>query len=181
MKVSLLILGLLISVIVVKSQDLRNDHKIIGDSLNIYKSVDDILRLKDFQNKVVYVDIWGTRCGPCLGEFKFLPELKDRFKNDSIEFLYLCCPYDLEWDSKNAVLWRELIKKHHLTGTNILMSAECYTKGFFDKYKDKVAVMYLIPTYLLVDKQGNIVDFNAPRPSSKNVLYDKIELLLGKK
>ena len=35
-----------------------------------------------------------------------------------------------------------------------------------------------IPTYLLVDKTGKIVNFDAPRPSKKEILYDEIRALL---
>jgi len=33
------------------------------------------------------------------------------------------------------------------------------------------------PTYYLIDKKGQLVDSNAPRPSSKNVKYKIDELL----
>ncbi len=181
MKITLLILGVLLSLNLVKAQSSIMDYKIISDSTNIYKSVDDILKMEDFKGKVVYVDFWGTRCGPCLKEFEYIPELKKRFQNDSVEFLYLCSPYSLGWDKDNEKRWKDLIVKHKLTGTNILISAECYMAGFFEKYKDKVANMYIIPTYLLVDKQGKITDFNALRPSSKDLLYNKIQLLLDEK
>jgi len=36
-----------------------------------------------------------------------------------------------------------------------------------------------IPTYLLVDKKNNIVDFDAPRPSENEVLTHSIDLLLN--
>ena len=43
-----------------------DDYSIFGDKGNIYKSIDDILELDDLRNKVVYVDNWGTHCGPCM-------------------------------------------------------------------------------------------------------------------
>lgn len=156
------------------------DYTIFGDKENIYKSIDDILEMDGLRNKVVYVDIWGTHCGPCIREFSNLPELKTRFKNDSVVFLYLCSPYKVKWDKKNAKLWEELIVKHDLSGINILISAECYMDGFYEKYKDKFSPqsMYAIPRYLLVDKKGVIADFNAPRPSSKEKLFSAIQALI---
>lgn len=156
------------------------DYSIFGDKENIYKSIDDILELDHLQNKVVYADIWGTHCGPCIREFSNLPELKTRFNNDSVAFLYLCIPYTKKWNKKNAKLWEELIVKHDLTGINILISAECYVGGFYEKYKDKFTPedLYTIPRYLLVNKTGEIVDFKAPRPSSKEELFSAIQVLL---
>lgn len=143
-------------------------------------SIDDILILDELKSKVVYVDIWGTHCGPCIKEFANLHELKTRLKTDSVVFLYLCNPYKLKWDKKNAKLWKELILEHDLAGINILMSAECYMDGFYEKYKDKFSpqTMYAIPRYFLVNKDGEIVNFSAPRPSSKEELYSAMQALL---
>lgn len=182
MKTTFLILGILVSVLSVKGQKKIDDFTLIGDSTNIFKSIDEILKMKELQNHVVYADVWGTRCPPCLSEFKYVSELKKEFENDSVVFLYLCSPYTMEWDTDNEKLWKELIVKNNLEGINMLMSAECYEEGFFERYKDKYSEerLYGIPTYLLIDKQGNIVNFNAPRPSSKEVLYKEIHALLDK-
>lgn len=93
-----ILLVLLINIISAYSQESINNYMIFGDSTNTYSSSDEILKLEMFQNKVVYVDIWGTRCPPCLKEFEFLPELKNRFEKESLVFLYLCSPYSMEWD-----------------------------------------------------------------------------------
>lgn len=183
MKTSILLLGIILSSCLVKGQNSSMNYKIIVDSISIYKSVDNILEMEELKNRVVYVDIWGTRCPPCLTEFEYIPLLKKRFKNDSIVFLYLCSPYSMHWDKKNEELWQKIIKKHNLEGIHVLISAECYMSGFFERYKGKYTEnrLYGIPTYLLVDKHGEIVDFDAPRPSSNEVLYNEIQKLLDKK
>ncbi len=182
MKINFLLFGFLLSSIIAIGQINIDDFTVIGDSTNIYKSVDEILKMKELQNKVVYVYIWGTRCSPCIKEFAHVPKIKEKFKNDSIAYLYLCSPYTTKWDNKNAELWKDLIVKHNLEGINILISYECYEDGFFEKYKVKYTPKRQsgIPTYLLVNKQGKIVDFDAPRPSKKELLYGKIQELLDK-
>jgi len=153
------------------------------DSANVFPTIDKILELNELKNKVVFVDIWGTRCPPCLKEFQELPGLKHRFQNESVAFLYLCSPYTVKRDKQNEKLWKALVLKNDLKGINVLISSDCYGKGFFDKYKDKYsdARKYAIPTYLLVDKKGKIRDFDAPRPSKGKLLYDEIEKLLKEK
>jgi len=179
----LLLLSINIFALNLYGQKSIEDYNVFGDSSNRYKSIDDILKIDALHNKVLYVDIWGTRCGPCLMEFTYLPSLKERFKNDSVVFLYLCSPYTMKWNAENAILWKQLIVKHDLKGINILMSAECYMGGFYEKYKDKYSPrsLYSIPRYLLVDRTGEIVNFNAPGPSSKETLYNEIQSLLDKK
>ena len=86
----------------------------------------------------------------------------------------------MKWDPRNERLWKELIKKHGLEGIHVLMTAECYKNGFFEKYKSKFEPknVYAIPTYLLVNKKGEIVNFQAPRPSEGEVLYKEIQKFL---
>ena len=176
----LLIVLILLGTLCAKSQISPGKYSLTIDSANVYPTIDKILELKELKNKVVYVDIWGTRCPPCLKEFQELPSLKHRFQNDAVVFLYLCSPYTVKRDKQNEKLWRELILKNDLKGINILISSECYGNGFFEKYKDKYSEKrrYGIPTYLLVDKKGKIRDFDAPRPSKGVVLYDEIQKLL---
>ena len=71
----LLLFILFLALSSVNAQKTIQDYTIIVDSTNFYKSIDDILMEKEFQNKVVYVDIWGARCPPCIKEFAFIPEL----------------------------------------------------------------------------------------------------------
>jgi len=165
------------------SQISQKGYFLINDTTNIYPSIDKILQLKYFNNKVVYIDIWGTRCPPCLEEFQYSGKLKERFQNDSIIFLYLCCQYKLERDKMNEKLWEERILENELKGIHILMSNECYKYGFWEKFKEKYTEerSYSIPTFLLVDKKGVIRNFDAPRPSSSELLYEKIQALLNEK
>lgn len=165
------------------SQIPQKGYFLINDTTNSYPNIDKILELKEFKNKVVYIDIWGTRCAPCLKEFLHIGKLKEKFQNDSIIILYLCSQYKLERDKMNEKLWKELILKNDLKGTHILLSNECYMNGFWEKFKDKYTEerSYGIPIFLLVDKKGVIRNFDAPRPSSEEVLYEKIQALLNEK
>ncbi|MFB6341531.1 TlpA family protein disulfide reductase [Saccharicrinis sp. FJH62] len=162
------------------SQDNKGEFIMINDTLNQYGDIDKILNLGVFKNKVVYVDIWGTKCGPCLNEFQYLDDLKQRFRNDSVVYLYMCSRYGKTRDKANEKLWEELVFKNRLKGVNILISNECYKDGFWQLYKNNYSEnrLYGIPTYLLVNKDGDIINFDAPRPSKKEILYSEIQKLL---
>lgn len=165
----------------VKKQINTNENCIICDSTEVFKTIEDVLSLNRFKNKVVYLDFWGTGCKPCIKEFKFLPELKKKFQNEPIEYVYII-NFDKkkDWGTYRPMLWRILIEKHKLTGINLLLSKDLKHR-FINKYKDQTdpIKMYAVPKYILFNKKGEVVDFNAPRPSSKEVLYDKIQELLN--
>ncbi|NOR75062.1 MAG: redoxin family protein [Draconibacterium sp.] len=154
---------------------------IICDSTEIFKTIEDVLNMNRFKNKVVYLDFWGTGCKPCIEEFEYLPDLKKKFQNKPIEYLYIII-YDKkkEWDTYRPMLWRMLIKKYKLTGINLLLTKDLKHR-FIYKYKDESDPirMQAVPKYILFNKKGEVVDFNAPRPSSKEVLYKKIQELLN--
>ena len=46
-------------------------------------------KLSDFKGKVVLVNFWATRCGPCVGEMPGLSELERKFQNRGFVLVYL--------------------------------------------------------------------------------------------
>ncbi|TAJ13472.1 hypothetical protein DMA11_08640 [Marinilabiliaceae bacterium JC017] len=185
MKQALILIVLLLCLNQVSSQKNNNEYCIINDTTNIYRSIDKILELSEFKNKVVYIDIWDTGCKFCIAEFKYAAKLKEHFKNDSIEFLYLCARhYDTRKKDtrniKNEKLWKELILKNKLKGTHVLMSNDCYIEGYINKYENEYPgnIHWGVPQYLLVNKQGEIVNFLAPRPSMQEAVCVQIQKLL---
>lgn len=146
---------------------------ILFEDTSRFSTIDDIVKLPEFKNKVVYVDLWGTRCAPCIEQFKYLPELKERYKDQPVVFLYLKSPYGFD-DSKE---WKDMIVKYNLEGINIAMSLKFYGDNFWVKYGKEYTEerSYGIPTYLIINKKGEIVNYDAPRPGKKNELYELID------
>jgi len=135
-------------------------------------SLEELIQNVEFKNYVLFIDIWGTACGPCLQEFKFVPELKKNFNNKPVKFIYLAAPYGHTYDE---LRWKNMIKKLNLSGYHLLMNMNFYYKVWEHK---GINDPFLIPHYILVDKSGNINEINALRPSNKKELYDQIERLL---
>lgn len=151
----------------------------IADTTNHFDSIEQILEREEFRGKVVYIDIWGTSCKPCIQEFAHIQPLKQQFESREVVFLYLCSPNSLNRESERANIaqWGKMVEKHQLSPANVYLSAACYGEGFWEKYKEKYTEsrMYGIPVYLIADRNGKIVDFDAPRPSRGGLLYEEIE------
>lgn|GEM_PF-3371903 len=157
-----------------------SENCLICDSNQVFITIEDILKMDRFKNKVVYLDFWGTSCKPCLEEFKYTHALKKKFENTPIEFVYISqYRKKKEWDTYREMKWRMIIEKYNLIGTNILVSDEL-KHHFVYKNKDRTdpIKLYAVPKYILFNKKGEVVDFNAPRPSSKELLYEKLWNLL---
>jgi thiol-disulfide isomerase/thioredoxin len=88
-----------------------------------YSTLKEVVNLSPFRNKVVYVDIWGTRCIPCIEEFEFNSALKTRFKNKNVEYLYLAVDYG---HSDDKTRWSKMIEDKNLSGYNMFVSKKLY-------------------------------------------------------
>ncbi len=138
------------------------------------KSFNQIIGLHEFNGQVIFIDVWGTLCGPCIKEFNFDSELQTRFKNEPVTFLFLATSYDRADDKFR---WKQMIQEKQLFGKHFLLTTELYY-DFWNTIKDSINTMYQIPHYLIIGKNGKILIANAERPSSKEKLYGQIQWAL---
>jgi len=119
--------------------------------------------LSDFKGKFVYIDVWATWCGPCKAEIPELAKLAKEYKNKNIEFVSV----SVDSDQK---AWERMLKKENFDWTQL--HAE-------KAWKSKIVLeneIRGIPRFMLIDREGNVIDINALRPSSKEIrpLFDKL-------
>lgn len=108
--------------------------------------------LKDLRGKYVYIDVWATWCMPCLQQIPFLKKLEEKFHNKDISFV------SLSIDSpKDKSKWKQMIADKKLKGIQL------FTNGNIPFLQDYQITG--IPRFILLDKEGKIVDANALRPS----------------
>lgn len=127
-----------------------------------------IISLNDFKGKVVYIDFWGVNCGPCIYDIKnYVPQLHERYKDEDVVFINICV------DSKEKE-WKKGLKRYNLDGVNLV--AEGWAKNPVCKEYNITG----IPHYVLIDKNGNIVENNAPSAGELNARYgnNSIDALL---
>ena len=171
---SLILIQLLFGILISchESSDISNPEIKIIENYDKILDFAEILSMKEFENKVIYIDIWVAPCSPCIAEFKHLPKLKSRYKNKDVVFLYLARSYGIFRKSK----WEEEMQKYNLEGFHIWMTEELKDTIISDSELTGIARGY--PKFILVDKKGDVAHINAPRPSSGNELYKLIDMLL---
>lgn len=120
--------------------------------------------IEPYKGKVIYLDVWGTWCGPCKDMMQYAGNVKKLFAGKDVVFLYLC-------NNSTDESWKNIIKEYGLASKsavhyNLPHEQQRAIEGFLG--------VRSFPTYMLIDKEGNIVNRNAPRPSRENDLLNAV-------
>ena len=111
--------------------------------------------LADLKGKVVVVDVWATWCVPCKKEIPFLTKLEEEMQGKNVTFV----SYSID-DIKDHDKWAKFIVSEKLGGLQLIGEAAG---------KSNISVSYkisTIPRFMVFSKEGNIVNIDAPRPST---------------
>ena len=125
---------------------------VLADTSNIKTTISEVLAKN--KGKVVYIDIWSLSCGPCRMAMPFSKKLKDKLKDYPIEFVYLTV------DNYSDKLWREVFEVSQTKNNHYR-----FEKGF-DSELHKLLNIMIVPTYILIDKEGKLVSYDEERPNN---------------
>jgi thiol-disulfide isomerase/thioredoxin len=117
-------------------------------------------KLSDFKGKYLLVDVWGIYCSPCIREIPKFNELKDKFKGSDINFV------QVNLDATEE-LWKKKMMDLNMNGIQLLAS-----NGWKSEFR-KAYKIDVIPTVILIDREGKFIDARAPLPS------ENLETVLG--
>tara|TARA_Y100001970_G_C14172783_1_gene825130 strand:- start:275 stop:1675 length:1401 start_codon:yes stop_codon:yes gene_type:complete len=118
----------------------------------------DTTSLESLKGKLLYIDVWATWCGPCIKEMPYLRTLVGDYIGKKIEFV------SISIDSKNDYeKWRKMVIEKNIGGIQL------YNSDGLESEFMKAFSVSIIPRFMMIDNNGNIITGNAPRPSSSNV------------
>lgn len=107
--------------------------------------------LAELKGKYVLIDFWASYCQPCKQEVPYWKELIRKFEKENIAFVTISIDYSRE-------AWLEALKKEELECLNLIVD--------YDDISFAIAYnVETIPRYILLDKEGKIINLDMPRPS----------------
>jgi len=119
-----------------------------------------------YRGKIVYIDVWGSWCHPCLENLKHAGELKKQLKDFDIVYLYLA-------SSTSDSAWKGVIKEYNLTGENCVhYNLPAKQQTLIEQYLKVTGY----PTYRLLNRNGALLDVNCS-PNDVPALIETLKKL----
>ena len=124
---------------------------------NIHSSHSTVYK-KDQPSQLTYIDFWATTCKPCIKELPFLEELDSKYTNEELHIV------SISIDNKSdEPLWEKQIYENNHSWNNYLLK-----DGMGSDLVEKLG-LFFIPRYVILDKNGLMINERAPRPSNEQI------------
>ncbi len=138
-----------------EEQAMQKMNNAPSPSFNYENHKGGMTKLEDLRGKYVYIDVWATWCAPCRAEIPHLKRVEKQFHDKSIEFVSISVDTKKDYEK-----WKKFVIDQELGGVQLYADKD-WSSDFIKAYG-----INGIPRFILIDPKGNIVNANAPRPSS---------------
>lgn len=110
-------------------------------------------KLDEFKGKYIYIDLWASWCVPCIKEVPYLKEIEKKYAGKDLAIISLSL-------DQNKEDWIKKVQELQLTGNQWYLG---------DSDFDKIMNVQGIPHFILYSPEGELIEYKAPRPSSKAI------------
>jgi thiol-disulfide isomerase/thioredoxin len=121
--------------------------------------------LEDYKGKVIYLDLWASWCAPCRYETPFLQKLTEKYKDEK-NIMFISIAVLDKYDK-----WKEALVSDKPGWLQLFDSNSAVQNAY---------VANSIPKFIVVNKEGKIVSFDAASPSSGETIEKLLNEELAK-
>ncbi len=122
-----------------------------------------MVKSEELKGKVIYIDVWATWCGPCKGEIPHLKKMEAELHEEDIAFVSISIDNDKE-------AWEKMVVEKDLGGYQ-LFAPTAWESNIVKDYAIRG-----IPRFIIIDKEGKLVNSNASRPSNAETKTKLLDL-----
>jgi len=112
--------------------------------------------LMDYKDKIIYLDLWASWCGPCINTFRTKTPYFEKKVADNPDVVLMYVSIDEQPEP-----WKNYLSKNKMGGVHLFAG-----KGFEAEIM-KYFKVWGIPRYLIIGKDNKIINVNAPRPGDE--------------
>lgn len=140
----------------------------VAPEFSIPDATGKLVKLSDFKGKVVAIDVWATWCIPCMHSLPYFLQFRDQYK-DNKDIVFISISTDNE-AAKNK--WLAFLKSKNMNGIDL--HAGDKSASSFEKAYNITG----IPRYILIDKEGKIIEdhaVDAAQPEYKTLIENALK------
>ena len=114
--------------------------------------------------KIKYLDFWASWCGGCRLEIPSSKKLKAEYAMKGIDFVYISM-------DQNGGAWKKASQKEDLPDVNSYILPNSKKSAIAKQFN-----ILTIPRYILIGKDGKVINADAPRPSDPKIrkMFDEL-------
>jgi thiol-disulfide isomerase/thioredoxin len=121
------------------------------------------ISISELKGKTIYLVFWASWCVPCKTQAKYANKLQLEFQDKNFVVV------NIALDDEKGV-WKKSISENNIQGMHLY--AKAYDKMFTKEFE-----ISGIPHYVLIDKEGKIVENDTFRPQSNHLKAILVGLL----
>ena len=116
------------------------------------------------KGNITYLDFWASWCAPCRTEMPDSKKLSEEYAKQGINFVYISI-------DENAVAWEKASKQIGLPDAKSYLLPNSKKSAIAKQFN-----ISSIPRYIIIGKDGKVINADAPRPSDQKIrkLFDEL-------
>ncbi|BDS10818.1 TlpA family protein disulfide reductase [Aureispira anguillae] len=134
----------------------KNRKGAVVEPFELYDENNNLISLQSLRGKLVYIDIWATWCGPCKKQIPHLEQLQKKFEGQDIYFVSISY-------NDNKKKWKKMVTEENMGGIQL------FAPDSEIPFLKNLAING-IPRFVLLDKEGKILEAKAKSPSNPEII-----------